>query len=188
MSEITVVSGLPRSGTSLMMAMLAAGGMEPLVDQRRTADEDNPRGYYEYEKVKRLQKDGSWLAEAQGRVVKIVSPLLAFLPEGFRYRIVFMERKLEEILASQHRMLARAGQPAAAADGRMLAYYSSHLGKIDAWLAGRADVRLCRISFNRLLAGDADAELARLTGFFDHRLDQARLRSVIDDTLYRNRR
>ncbi|MEW6426933.1 MAG: sulfotransferase family protein [Thermodesulfobacteriota bacterium] len=188
MTEITVVSGLPRSGTSMMMAMLAAAGRELLVDDRRTADEDNPRGYYEYEKVKRLQKDSSWLAEAQGRVVKIVSPLLPFLPAGQGYRIVFMERRLEEILASQHRMLARSGKPAAADDGRMLAFYASHLEKIDGWLAGRPDINLCRISFNRLFSDDAKSELDRLVAFFGQQLDPVRLRAVIDAKLYRNRR
>jgi len=114
--QITIVSGLPRSGTSLMMQMLAAGGLPPLTDGERTSDESNPRGYYEYEPVKRLRTDRSWLPQAQGRVVKIIHLLLRELPvEGqFQYRVILMKRPIEEILASQRAMLQRASKAAAA--------------------------------------------------------------------------
>ena len=98
---ITIVSGLPRSGTSLMMQMLAAGGMPILTDQRRLPDEDNPRGYFEWEEVKRLPKNPALIARGEGMAVKVVSHLLAFLPATHEYRIVFIERPLPEILASQ---------------------------------------------------------------------------------------
>jgi len=106
---ITVVSGLPRSGTSMMMQMLGAGGLAVLTDGKRGADADNPRGYYEYEAVKSLGQDASWLASAGGKAVKIVSALLIHLPDGFDYRVIFMRRPIAEVLASQRAMLDRLG-------------------------------------------------------------------------------
>src|SRR5262245_6238620 len=100
---ITLVSGLPRSGTSLLVQMLEAGGLPILCDNLRPADEDNPRGYLEFDKVRHLERDAGWMAEAEGRALKVVSPLLYHLPRGFEYRIVFMRRDLEEILDSQDR-------------------------------------------------------------------------------------
>ncbi|OYV85360.1 MAG: sulfotransferase family protein, partial [Planctomycetia bacterium 21-64-5] len=111
-TEITIVSGLPRSGTSLMMQMLDNGGIQVVTDGSRTADVDNPKGYYEFEKVKAIQRDTSWLAEARGKAVKMVSQLLYHLPGDERYRIIFMERDFDEMLASQEKMLARLGRPA----------------------------------------------------------------------------
>jgi hypothetical protein len=116
---ITIVTGLPRSGTSLMMQMLAAGGLVPLTDETRQADESNPRGYLEYRPVMSIARDASWMAEARGKVVKIVAPLLVFLPEQdadgrpFHYRIVFMNRDWREIHASQSRMIQRRGEAGA---------------------------------------------------------------------------
>lgn len=188
MTDITVVSGLPRSGTSMMMAMLAAGGLALLVDGRRTADEDNPRGYYEYEKVKRLQKDATWLHEAEGRVVKVVATLLPFLPPQYRYRVVFMERDLDEILASQNAMLARSGGQAAASDEKMAAFFTGHLQKMKAWLAARSNVSVCYLNFNRLFQPHPEEEVARLGTFLDAGLDQRRMLAVIDDALYRKRK
>src|SRR5690349_19374505 len=112
-SEIIIVSGLPRSGTSLMMQMLAGGGVEILTDAIRTADDDNPRGYLEFEPVKKTKQDSSWVPAARGKAVKMVSQLLYDLPPAERYRIIFMSRDLDEVLASQEKMLARLGRPAA---------------------------------------------------------------------------
>src|ERR1700757_2956947 len=100
-SEIIIVSGLPRSGTSLMMQMLDQGGVEVVTDHVRTADTDNPRGYYEYEQVKKIKQDTSWLPATRGKAFKMVSQLLYDLPAGERYRVVFMERDLDEVLVSQ---------------------------------------------------------------------------------------
>ena len=110
-NPITIVSGLPRSGTSMMMGMLEAGGMAVLTDHVRTADEDNPRGYYEFERVKQIEHDQAWLPEAHGKVVKMIAALLKHLPPGYRYKIIFLQRHLEEVLASQRRMLVRRGSP-----------------------------------------------------------------------------
>src|ERR1041385_2006037 len=106
---IAIVSGLPRSGTSMMMKMLVAGGLEALTDNIRTADEDNPEGYFEFEMVKKLGDDRSWLADARGKCVKIVSSFLKHLPQDFTYKIIFMRRNIEEVLASQRQMLVRRG-------------------------------------------------------------------------------
>src|SRR5438445_13894335 len=106
-AEIIIVSGLPRSGTSVMMQMLENGGVEVLTDNLRTADTDNPRGYYELEPVKRIKRDASWLPQTRGKAFKMVSQLLYDLPPGESYRIIFMERDLDEVLASQEKMLRR---------------------------------------------------------------------------------
>lgn len=108
---ITVVTGLPRSGTSMMMQMLAASGMTAFTDGARSADTNNPHGYFEHEAVKHLHRDASWIAGARGRTVKIIAALLPFLPESdqegepLHYRVLFMIRPLDEVMASRHRML-----------------------------------------------------------------------------------
>src|SRR5437660_12828449 len=112
-SEIIIVSGLPRSGTSLMMQMLENGGVPVVTDHIRTADTDNPRGYYEFEQVKKIKQDASWLPATRGKAVKMVSQLLYDLPTSERYKIIFMERDLDEVLASQEKMLERLGRKAA---------------------------------------------------------------------------
>ncbi len=112
-SQIVVVSGLPRSGTSLLMQMLAAGGLEVVSDHLRAADVDNPRGYFEFERVKQIQKDSSWLPAARGKALKMISQLLYHLPPTERYRVIFMRRNLDEVIASQEKMLQRRNAAAA---------------------------------------------------------------------------
>ena len=108
---IVVVSGLPRSGTSMMMKMLEAGGIPPVTDELRTADDDNPKGYYEFERVKQMDKgDTAWVADAQGKVVKVISALLKHLPSSHNYQVIFLRRHMSEILASQRKMLIRRGE------------------------------------------------------------------------------
>ena len=108
---IVVVSGLPRSGTSMMMKMLEVGGIPPVTDNHRMADDDNPKGYYEFERVKKLDKgDTEWLADAPGKVVKVIAALLTYLPPTYNYKVIFMRRLMPEILASQRQMLVRRGE------------------------------------------------------------------------------
>src|SRR5438477_21255 len=127
-TDVVIVSGLPRSGTSLMMQVLEAGGIEVVTDNQRVADTDNPRGYRELERVKKIKEDASWLPEVRGKAVKMVSQLLYHLPPTERYFVLFMERDLDEVLASQEKMLARLGQPAAPRDDMRRAF-TLHLAR-----------------------------------------------------------
>jgi len=189
---ITVVSGLPRSGTSLLMQMLAAGGVEPLTDGERAADEDNPRGYLELESVKKLAAGATpdWVAAARGRAVKVISHLTPHLPGGESYRIVFVERDLDEVLASQAKMIARLGRPAPPLDAVRRAF-ESHLAAFDRSVAGRPGVRVLRVAYSAILA-DPPAEAERIAEFVgegrDEPLDVAAMAAAVDPALYRNRR
>ena len=185
---IIVVSGLPRSGTSLMMTMLAAGGLLVLTDALRTADEDNPHGYYEFERVKQLDKgDHAWLEHAPGKAVKIVSALLVHLPATHDYQVIFMRRNLAEVLASQRKMLAHRGEVADAAhDAEMAALFEKHLVATQAWLQTQPNIRVLEIDYNGLLS-DPVPHLRQLTTFLHRPLDQTKMAQVIDPALYRNR-
>ncbi|MCE2439706.1 MAG: sulfotransferase family protein [Candidatus Latescibacteria bacterium] len=186
---IVVVSGLPRSGTSMMMQMIEAGGMDVLTDGLRTADEDNLKGYFEYENVKALKSDRNWLPEARGKAVKIISELLKYLPETHTYRIIFMRRDLEEVLASQDRMLVRRGvQPGGQAENAEIArVFRRHLQQTEAWLSGRPGFRTLYAEHRQILA-DPAREAARVNAFLDHRLDEAAMAASVDGSLYRQRR
>ena len=147
---ITVVSGLPRSGTSLMMQMLVAGGRKLLVDERRQPDEDNRRGYFEFEPVKNLRQDASWLPQARGKAVKIISQLLFELPATETYRIVLMQRNINEVLASQGAMLARPGH--AHSHGDLGNAFIAHLKKLDSWLAERENISILHVNYASTIA------------------------------------
>jgi len=175
---ITVVAGLPRSGTSMMMQMLEAGGVPILTDGKRTADEDNPRGYYEFEPATRLQKDASWLSEAKGKAVKIVAQLLPHLKPGLAYRVVFMVRAMEEVLRSQQVMLERQGRHGAGLDKEKLAkVYARSLVQIRQVLAARG-IPTLHVRFDDCMERPADTA-ARLNAFLGGTLDsQAMARAV----------
>jgi hypothetical protein len=186
---IVVVSGLPRSGTSMMMRMLAAGGVTVLEDGVRTADVSNPNGYFEFEPVKELDKDGdlTWLPGARGKAVKIISLLLTWLPETYDYRVLFMHRDLDEILASQRAMLAKRGEPADGADdARMRQLYTSHLQQTERLLAGRRCFRTLHVQYRDVVTAPA-AAAERVAGFLDLPLDRAAMATAVDAGLYRNR-
>ena len=186
-NSITIVSGLPRSGTSMMMKMLQAGSsLELLVDDIRTANSDNPKGYFEYEKAKKLRDDATWLDGAIGKVVKIVSMLLFHLPDTYTYRVVFMHRDMQEILASQQKMLDRRNEKTATDNARMAELYLQHLEQVETFLAERKNFTACYMSFNNLLA-NPEPELDRLTAFFNGALDLAAMQKVIDPDLYRSK-
>ena len=188
LSSIIVVSGLPRSGTSLMMQMLAAGGVAILTDHRREADDDNPRGYYELEAVKQTRRDPSWLAGAAGKAVKLVHLLLYDLPSDRRYRVIVMRRDMDEVIASQQKMLAHAGKqggnlPAAA----MKRVLGDQLNKAMAYLGSQANVECIEISYNDLLRDPATAA-GQVAEFAQLGADAAeRMAAVVDPNLYRNR-
>jgi hypothetical protein len=183
--EIVIVSGLPRSGTSLMMQMLESGGMDVLTDRIRTADVDNPKGYYELEAVKRTKEDPSWLPQARGKAVKMVSLLLYDLPPGERYRVIFMERDLEEVLVSQRKMLARLEQDPGR-DDDMRRFFTLHLEKLRDWLCRQSHMTVIPVSYNNLLAEPVFVA-QRVNRFLDEQLDSAKMAAVVDPSLYRNR-
>jgi hypothetical protein len=184
---VTIVSGLPRSGTSMMMRMLEAGGLPPLVDGIREADDDNPLGYYEFERVKKVKEDQGWLEDARGKVVKMVSTLLVDLPTRYTYRVVFMRRRLEEILASQRRMLLRNAKPwSEADDARMTGLYQAHLRQIEAWIARQRHLSALHVSYNELLASSRE-HADRVNVFLGGALDVSRMVSVVDQNLYRQK-
>jgi hypothetical protein len=185
-SEIIIVSGLPRSGTSLMMQMLDQGGIEVVTDHIRSADTDNPRGYYELEKVKRIKQDASWLPELGGKVVKMVSQLLYDLPSGQRYRIIFMERDLNEVLHSQEKMLQHLGRPAAPREAMKQAYLL-HLERLRDWLGGQRHMQVLLVNYNDLMERSQE-QAERVAAFLDGRPDVARMVRSVDPSLYRNRK
>ncbi len=187
MSEpIHVVSGLPRSGTSLMMRMLEAAGLAVVSDGERVADEDNPRGYYEFERVKKLPDDTAWLPDCEGKAVKIISRLMMMLPTGHRYRVVFMRRNLDEILRSQKKMLDRRGEDESFDDAEMKRNFILHVGEVEAFIAARDDVEALFVNYNRLMT-DPDKQIARVAEFLG-RADKAdAMKAVVEPALYRQR-
>jgi len=188
-AEIVIVSGLPRSGTSMMMKMLEAGGIPPLTDNLRAADEDNPRGYYEFERVKKLKEgDIAWLPEAQGKAVKVISALLTHLPGAYDYKVIFMSRAIPEILASQRKMLIRRGEdPDKVSDAELAALFQKHLAQVEAWLAAQPHVQRLDIDYNQIVQ-DPAPYIARLDAFLPNRLDTQAMSAVIDPSLYRQRK
>ena len=187
--EVVVVSGLPRSGTSMMMRRLAAGGVPILTDGERAADESNPEGYFEYERVKTLEKDASWLPLARGKAVKVVSELLRHLPAGPDYRVIFMMRRIEEVVVSQSRMLTRRGlaTPDPAQDERMRGLLLQSLDRVTRWLETAPGFLVLYVSYNQVFAkGREHAE--RVNGFLGGGLDVARMTEVVNPALYRERR
>jgi len=187
-APITVVSGLPRSGTSMMMRMLEAGGLPVLTDRQRTPDENNPRGYYEFERVKQLRSgDGAWLPEASGKAVKIISALLEYLPPCYRYRVLFMQRDLDEVVTSQRKMLVRLGESAGpAGDEKMKALFREHLLKVEAWLAQQPFLQTLFVNYNDLLR-EPGGQVGRIAAFLGGELDAGRMARVVDPSLYRER-
>jgi hypothetical protein len=184
-SEIVIVSGLPRSGTSLMCQMLDNGGLEVVTDCLRTPDTDNPRGYYELEKVKKIKQDASWLPETRGKAFKMVSQLLFDLPATERYRVIFMRRDLDEVLASQEKMLARLGRATPPRD-QIRPAFVAHLERILRWLGEQPRIALLCVDYMDLIERPAEkAEV--INTFIGGRADLSRMTSSVDSTLYRNR-
>jgi hypothetical protein len=184
---ITVVSGLPRSGTSLMMQLLTAAGREALTDGKRASDEDNPLGYFEFEQARELARDHSWLPQARGKVVKIVAQLLPYLPPGEHYNIVLMERNLAEVIASQNAMLTRQGRAGAKLDGQqLLDTYAAQLRNVRAQLARRPHIRVLVVNYGELLA-DPAAGADRVALFLGGSFDRAAAAAAVRPQLRRQK-
>lgn len=185
---ITVVSGLPRSGTSMMMKMLEAGGLAVVQDGLRTADEDNPKGYYEFEPIKQIDKDQSWLPGAVGKVLKAISFLLIKLPPTQTYKVVFMERAIPEVLASQRKMLVRRGEnPDQIPDDRMTAIYEKHLSEVRRWVDASPNVEAVYVPYSEVVA-DARPYAERINALLGGVLDVEAMVAIADPALYRNRK
>lgn len=185
-APVTIVSGLPRSGTSMMMQMLAAGGLPVLADDQRPADENNPRGYYEYAPVRRLaQGDTAWVAQAQGRAVKVVSALLPQLPPGYPYRVILMQRALPEVLRSQAAMRVRLGAGETPDEELLLTEYAQHLFRLRLWLK-RQGWPLHEVDYAAALNDPAQTARA-VADFLGDGLDVAAMAAVIDPALYHQR-
>lgn len=185
--DIVVVSGLPRSGTSLMMKMLEAGGIHPLTDNLREADVDNPEGYYELERVKKLPGDTEWIPEAKGKSVKVLAELIKHLPGDQHYRIIFMMRELDEIIVSQKKMMIRRGEdPDAVGDSEMKGLLRRYLLSLKQLVNSRDDMDVLYVSYNELME-DPEEIAHDLTDFLGDDLDTDRMVECVDPALYRNR-
>ncbi len=186
---VVVVSGLPRSGTSMTMKMLDAGGMSIVTDELRKADEDNPKGYFELEKVKDLEKDPdkSWLVDARGKTIKVISFLLKELPATNNYKVLFMNRNLDEILASQAKMLARRGESSETSDDKMKELWEDHLWKVKYRVKRQPHFELLELHYKDVLGNPAE-QAKRIHDFIGLELDVEKMARVVDKQLYRNRR
>lgn len=185
---VVIVSGLPRSGTSMAMKMLKAGGLKPFTDELREADEDNPEGYFEYEPVKGLKqmKDFAWLKGARGKALKVISYLLPSLPSDHRYQVIFMIRNLDEVMASQNKMLERRGEGLRQDSEAMKETFSSHLWRARYWMRNQWNVEVLEVEYSEVLA-DPETQARRITEFLGRNLDVPRMASVVNPNLYRNR-
>ncbi len=186
---IVVVSGLPRSGTSMMMKMLEAGGQMILTDNIRQADANNPNGYYEFERVKKLKEgDFEWIPDSKGKVVKIITGLIMQLPSDHQYKIIFMERMMNEVLSSQKKMLRRLGKDDdRVADEKMAKIYHEHLKQVNAWLTKQQNIKVLYVNYNAML-DDPLASLEKVNEFLGGGLDVNAMAGVVNKELYRERR
>lgn len=181
--QIAVVSGLPRSGTSLMMQMLSKGGSTILTDENRKPDISNPKGYYEYDPVMSIHKDNSWLKEAQEKAVKIVGPLLKHLDSEYRYKIIFMKRDLNEIIKSQRVM---TGKDPETLPVRLYNSYVRLLENIENWKERESNVEMIYIDYKEVL-DKPEENIEKIIEFLGVNLDKEAMISCIDKKLYRNR-
>lgn len=186
---VIVVSGLPRSGTSMMMRMLDAADLGILTDNERSADIDNPKGYYEHERVKDLEKDPdkSWVAAARGKVLKVISHLLKDLPDENFYQIIFMRRDLDEVVASQNKMLERRGEDNPIDDKATKDYYLRHLVQVKFLVRNRPNMEMLEVHYRQAL-DDPRAFARDVAGFLGGGLDVDAMTAVVDENLYRNRK
>ena len=183
---IIVVSGLPRSGTSMLMQMLGQGGLPLFSDAARQADENNPRGYFEHEAVKRLHRDASWLAQAEGKAVKIVSQLLRALPARHTYKVVFILRELKEVIRSQQRMLARQGKPPSRPPAALRRAYQRNLLQVMRWAEVQHHVEMLYVNHHDVLQRPYE-EAQKICHFLGQICDPAAMAAAVDRALYRER-
>jgi len=185
---ITIVSGLPRSGTSMMMQMLEAGGMTVMTDNLRRADDDNPLGYYEIEKVKKIKEDPSWLDNCGGKAFKMVSALLYYLPKDKNYKVIFMKREMEEMLASQKKMLSRLGRVGTdVSDDKISEIFQNHLQEVEYWMKKQDNIDYIQVSYNDVI-NNPIKNVELVCRFLGGRLDKENMSQVVEKSLYRQRK
>jgi hypothetical protein len=185
---LVIVSGLPRSGTSMMMRMLEAGGVQVCADAQRGPDPDNPRGYYELERVKRLASDPDprWLQNVRGEALKVISHLLSALPDGNFYQVIFMQRDLEEVLASQNKMLARRNEPNPVSDERARSLFERHLASTHQLLAERPNFCGLDVAYRDVLA-EPERVAHAVAAFLGRPLAVDAMARAVEPELWRNR-
>jgi tetratricopeptide (TPR) repeat protein len=185
--KVVIVCGLPRSGTSMLMQLLVAGGVEPLTDGLREADEDNPRGYYEYERATHLHEDRAWLPEARGKVVKLVLPLVPFLPRTETYRLILIQRDLTVVVASQEKMLSRLGRAEQAANlsaEALMREYCAQEHRVLNWLEARPGIAILPLNYDAILR-DPTAAAEAVAAFLGRDFDATAAAQAVDPTLKR---
>jgi hypothetical protein len=186
---VTVVSGLPRSGTSMMMRMLEAGGVAPFSDGERSPDVDNPEGYYEFQRVMELERDPDkgWVRGARGRALKVISVLLRFLPDENAYRIVYMRRNLDEVLVSQDKMLDRLGRPAPGGDLEATKEaYRNDIVAARLFARKQPNMEMLEVHYAEAIADPLGTARA-VNRFLGGTLDEAKMAAAVNEQLYRNR-
>jgi tetratricopeptide (TPR) repeat protein len=181
--EITIVSGLPRSGTSMLMQMLQAGGLDILTDNIRQPDENNPKGYLEYTPVKNLKKDQSFLAEADGKVIKVITHLLKYLPDNFNYKVIFANRDMHEILASQNKMIGKAGETYSVS---LAQAFEKEIELVDIWAHKEPNVEILYLNYEDVIY-DTDTQIQHISNFLGKDLDKNKMKEAVTIDLYRNR-
>ena len=187
-APIVVVSGLPRSGTSMLMKMLEAGGTQVVQDGVRTADDDNPRGYYEHERIKNLgrEPDKSWLRAARGKAIKVISYLLKDLPATHNYSVLFIRREMSEVLTSQQKMLDRRGEAASTDDDQMTELFENDLWRAGYLLKHAPQFEVLELRYTEVVENPR-AQAERIRSFLDGSLEVDAMIGVVDKQLYRNR-
>jgi len=187
--EVIVVSGLPRSGTSMMMKMLDATGLPIMTDHQRAADQDNPKGYFEYARVKDLaeETDKSWVRDARGKVLKVISHLLEALPDDNFYRVILMRRDFDEIIASQNKMLVRRAEENPIEDAAAKEAYIRHLVDVRFMVRKRPNFEMVEVHFTQALQAP-QTFVAEVSAFLGGSLDTDAMITVVDPDLYRNRK
>lgn len=184
---VIIVSGLPRSGTSMMMRMLAEGGIPVITDELRRPDSDNPKGYFEFETVRQMVEGNvEWLANSEGKAVKVISALLEYLPPNYSYKIIFLERDVHEILASQRKMLVNRNEKEMGDETEIEAQIQKHLSAMKPWLVRQPNIEVLYVNYNTLMQ-KPEPLCEQITDFLDLPLNQTRMLAVPDKQLYRNR-
>lgn len=174
----------------MLMSMLEAGGIPLLVDGVRTADEDNPKGYFEFEQVKKLKQDAGWLESAKGKAVKVISQLLFDLPAGYKYKVLFVRRDIDEILASQRQMLIRRGtyKEDGVSDDKMRTMLLGHVDQVLKWMVKQQHIECLSVDYNGILRDGAQGQIARINTFLGGNLNTQAMSAVVDKALYRQRK